>query len=73
MEATYCNTTQKRAEICDILQEFGILNKINAVIVHDAADMIVAIQKLQFIKLGCIAHTLNLGTQSDYSVTSVAN
>nr|XP_055051178.1 uncharacterized protein LOC129436907 [Misgurnus anguillicaudatus] len=59
-------------EISDIVQEFGIMDKIEAVTVDNAANMDVAIKKLQFIKLGCFAHTLNLGAQTIYSVASVA-
>ena len=59
-------------EIGEILQEFGIINKIVAVTVDNAANMDVAIKKLHFIKLGCFAHTLNLGAQSVYSLASVA-
>lgn len=59
-------------EISDILQEFGIVDKILAVTVDNAANMDVAIKRLQFIKLGCFAHTLNLAAQSVYSLASVA-
>ncbi|XP_034084944.1 zinc finger BED domain-containing protein 4 [Gymnodraco acuticeps] len=58
-------------EIGEILQEFGIMNKIAAVTVDNAANMDVAIKRLNFIKLGCFAHTLNLGAQSVYSLASV--
>ncbi|KAI7789674.1 putative zinc finger BED domain-containing protein 1-like [Triplophysa rosa] len=60
-------------EISEVLQEFGIMDKIVAVTVDNTANMDVAIKRLQFIKLGCFAHTLNLGAQSIHSVASVAN
>lgn len=59
-------------KISDILQEFGIIDKIAAVTVDNATNMNVAIKRLHFIKLACFAHTLNLGAQSVYSVASVA-
>ncbi|XP_073693674.1 E3 SUMO-protein ligase ZBED1-like [Garra rufa] len=59
-------------EINEVLQEFGIMDKIVAVTVDNAANMDVAIKRLQFIKLGCFAHTLNLGAQRVHSVASVA-
>ena len=59
-------------EISDILQEFGILEKVVAVTVDNAANMDVAIKKLKITKLGCFAHTLNLGAQSIYSVAAVS-
>ncbi len=59
-------------EISEVLQEFGIMDKIVAVTVDNAANMDVAIKRLQFIKLGCFAHTINLGAQSIHSVASVA-
>lgn len=59
-------------EISKVLQEFGIMDKIVSVTVDNAANMDVEIKRLQFIKLGCFAHTLNLGAQSIHSVASVA-
>lgn len=60
-------------EIGEILQEFGIVDKVVAVTVDNAADMDAALKRIQFKKLGCFAHTLNLGAQKVYSVASVAN
>lgn len=59
-------------EISEVLQEFGIMDKIVAVTVDNAANMDVGIKRLQFIKLGCFAHTLNLGAQSIHSVSKWA-
>ncbi|KAF3847296.1 hypothetical protein F7725_020324 [Dissostichus mawsoni] len=55
-------------EIADVLTDFGIFDKIVAVKVDNAANMDVAIHRLQFVKLGCFAHTLNLAAQSLYSL-----
>ncbi|XP_030192974.1 zinc finger BED domain-containing protein 1-like isoform X1 [Gadus morhua] len=59
-------------EIGDILKEFGVFDKVVAVTVDNAANMDVAIKRLQFVKLGCFAHSLNLAAQSLYSSSSVA-
>ncbi|KAJ8375518.1 hypothetical protein SKAU_G00060980 [Synaphobranchus kaupii] len=58
-------------EIGDVLTEFGIFDKVVPVTVDNAANMDVAIKWLQFVKLGCFAHTLNLAAQSLYSLTAV--
>jgi hypothetical protein len=58
-------------EIGDILKEFGVFDKVVAVTVDNAANMDVAIKRLQFVKLGCFAHSLNLAAQSLYSSSSV--
>lgn len=57
-------------EISNILQESGIMDKIVAVTVDNAVNMDVEIKRLKFIKLGCFAHTLNLGAQCVYSEKS---
>lgn len=59
-------------EIGDILTDFVISDKVVAVTVDNASNMDVAIKRLQFVKLGCFAHTLNLGAQSLYSLPAVA-
>lgn len=59
-------------EIVDILDEFGIRSRVAAITVNNASNMNVAVQKLHLIKIGCFAHTLNLGAQSVYKITSVA-
>jgi len=53
-------------EIEDLLDEFGIRSK-------DASNMNVAVQKLDLIKIGCFAHTLNLGAQSMYQLPQWQN
>lgn len=54
-------------EICNNLKEFGVFDKVVAVMVDNAASMDVAIKQLQFLKHGCFAHSLNLSAQSLYS------
>nr|XP_055074907.1 E3 SUMO-protein ligase ZBED1-like isoform X2 [Misgurnus anguillicaudatus] len=58
-------------EIVDILKDYGIFDKVVAATVDNAANMDVAIKRLEFVKLGCFAHTLNLAAQSLYSLTAV--
>ncbi len=54
-------------EISDILEKFEIKpSKIVAVTVDNAGNMDVAIKKLQILKIGCFAHTLNLAAQKIY-------
>ena len=59
-------------EISDVLSEFGISHKIVAITVDNAANMDVASKCLQFVKLCCFSHTLNLAAQSIYSLNSVS-
>lgn len=59
-------------EISDILEEFEIdLSKIVAVTVDNAGNMDIAIKKLQILKIGCFAHTLNLAAQKIYKIASI--
>ncbi|XP_016129599.1 zinc finger BED domain-containing protein 1-like [Sinocyclocheilus grahami] len=59
-------------EISDILEEFEIEpSKIVAVTVDNAGNMDVAIKKLQILKIGCFAHTLNLAAQKIYKIASI--
>ncbi|CAM4307043.1 unnamed protein product [Leuciscus chuanchicus] len=59
-------------EISDILEEFEIdLSKIVAVTVDNAGNMDIAIKKLQILKIGCFAHTLNLAAQKMYKIASI--
>lgn len=58
-------------EINDVLSEFCISDKIVAITVENAANMDVAIKRLQFMKLCCFAHTINLAAQSLYSLNAV--
>ncbi|KAK5877273.1 hypothetical protein CesoFtcFv8_024795 [Champsocephalus esox] len=63
-KAVYKAQTGIVIEIADVLTDCGIFDKIVAVTVDNAANMDVAIHRLQFVKLGCFAHTLNLAAQS---------
>ncbi|KAM3850019.1 E3 SUMO-protein ligase ZBED1-like [Diretmus argenteus] len=59
-------------EISDILGDFEIeLSKIVAVTVDNAGNMDVAIKKLNILKIGCFAHTLNLAAQKVFKIPSV--
>lgn len=54
------------------MDEFGISGKVAAITIDNASNMDVAVKKLNIIKIGCFAHTLNLGAQSLYTITSVS-
>ncbi|XP_071401280.1 E3 SUMO-protein ligase ZBED1-like [Centroberyx affinis] len=71
-KAVYKAQAVAAEEIGDILEEFGLGEKVVAVTVDNTADMDVALKKLHLINLGCFAHTLNLGAQSLYTINSVA-
>lgn len=60
-------------EIEEILQEFGISEKVVAATVDNADNMNVAMRKLQFVKIGCFAHTLNLAAQKIHQCNTVSN
>lgn len=51
---------------------FGIRDKIVAITVDNAANMGVAADILQVKKIGCFAHTMNLGAQQVYKSNQVA-
>lgn len=59
-------------EIGGILDEFGVKSRVAVITVDHASNMNVEVHNLHLIKVGCFAHTLNLGAQSVYTVTSVA-
>ena len=59
-------------EVDGMLEEFGLKNIIVAATVDNAANMDVAHKKLDIRKVGCFAHTLNLGAQKVYSNNSVS-
>lgn len=59
-------------EIGDVLDEYGIREKVTAITVDNASNMDVAVRKLDIIKIGCFAHTLNLAAQTIYTLNSVA-
>nr|XP_055075107.1 E3 SUMO-protein ligase ZBED1-like [Misgurnus anguillicaudatus] len=72
--AVYKSQTGKvvAEEISDILEEFEIdPSKIVAVTVDNASNMDIAIKKLQILKIGCFAHTLNLAAQKIYKIASI--
>lgn len=60
-------------EIEEILEEFGIKEKVVAATVDNAGNMDVAVKKLQFVKIGCFAHTLNLAAQKIHHCNVVTN
>ncbi|KAM4625223.1 E3 SUMO-protein ligase ZBED1-like [Polymixia lowei] len=60
-------------EIDDILEDYGVREKVVAATVDNAANMDVAVKKLQVVKFPCFAHTLNLGAQKLYNCTAISN
>ncbi|KAL1281627.1 hypothetical protein QQF64_000430, partial [Cirrhinus molitorella] len=60
-------------EIAFIIDDFGIKSKLVAVTVDNAANMDVAVKRMQIMKVGCFAHTLNVAAQKLYNVKVVAN
>lgn len=60
-------------EIDDLLEEYGVREKVVAATVDNASNMDVAIKKLQIVKFPCFAHTLNLGVQKLYNCTAISN
>lgn len=59
-------------EIGDILQEFGVREKVVAITVDNAANMNVAIRRMSITKVACFAHTLNIAAQKLYGVPAIA-
>ncbi|CAM4425074.1 unnamed protein product [Leuciscus chuanchicus] len=47
-------------------------HKVVAITVDNAANMDVAVKKMNIIKIGCFAHTLNIAAQKLYNVPSVS-
>ncbi|KAJ8262155.1 hypothetical protein GJAV_G00163080 [Gymnothorax javanicus] len=60
-------------EIEGILEEFGVKEQVVAATVDYAANMDVAVKKLNIIKFPCFAHTLSLGAQKLYKCNIVSN
>ncbi len=60
-------------EIDTILDDFGLKSKLVAITVDNAANMDVAVKRMQIMKVGCFAHTLNVAAQKLYNVKTVAN
>lgn len=59
-------------EIGDILQEFEVKEKVVAITVDNAANMDVAIRKMNVRKIACFAHTLNIAAQKLYNIPIIA-
>lgn len=59
-------------EIGGILEEFDSKSKVGAITVDNAANMEVAVRRMHILTLGCFAHSLNLGAQKLYTVTTIA-
>ena len=59
-------------DISQCLDNFGIQNTVTAITVDNAANMTLAIRKLNVLRLGCFAHTLNLGAQKIYSKPTIS-
>lgn len=57
-------------EIGEVLEEFGIAHKVVGITVENASNM--TVKRLDILKLGCFAHTLNLAAQKVYSIATVA-
>ncbi|CAI5676760.1 unnamed protein product [Oreochromis niloticus] len=60
-------------ETDEILEEYGIKDKVVAATVDNATNMDVAVKKLQILKFPCFAHTLNLGAQKLYNCPAISN
>ncbi|XP_035772129.1 zinc finger BED domain-containing protein RICESLEEPER 2-like [Neolamprologus brichardi] len=60
-------------EIDEILEEYGIKDKVVAATVDNAANMDVAVKKLQILKFPCFAYTLSLGAQKLYNCPAISN
>ena len=58
-------------EIKSILEDFQLTGKVIAATVDNASNMDVALRNVQFLKVGCFAHTLNLAAQKVYGIQTV--
>ena len=58
-------------EVGEVLEEFGIAHKVVVMTVDNASNMDVAAKRLNILKFGCFAHTLNLAAQKVYSIATV--
>lgn len=74
-EAVYESQTGQvvAKEINSILEQFDLEGKVIAATVDNASNMDVALKNLEFLKVGCFAHTLNLAAQKVYDITAVSN
>lgn len=59
-------------EIGDILDEFNIKDKVVAITVDNAANMDVAVKKMNIRKIACFAHTLNIAAQKLYTIPVIS-
>ena len=60
-------------EIASVVEQFHLGEKITAATVDNASNMDVALRSLDFLKVGCFAHTLNLAAQKVYDIPAVSN
>lgn len=60
-------------EISSLVEQFHLGGKIIAATVDNACNMDVALKKLDFLKVGCFAHTLNLAAQKVYDIPAVSS
>ncbi|XP_049923439.1 E3 SUMO-protein ligase ZBED1-like [Epinephelus moara] len=60
-------------EIASVVEQFHLEEKIIAATVDNASNMDVALRSLDFLKVGCFAHTLNLAAQKVYDIPAVSN
>lgn len=58
-------------EIGEVLEEFGIAHKVVVMPMDNASNMDIAAKRLNILKLGFLAHTLNLAAQKFYSIATV--
>lgn len=60
-------------EIASVVEQFQLGEKIVAATVDNASNMDVALRNLDFLKVGCFAHTLNLAAQKVHNIPAVSN
>ncbi|XP_039875980.1 zinc finger BED domain-containing protein 4-like [Simochromis diagramma] len=74
-EAVYESQTGPVAakEISNVVEQFHLEGKIIAATVDNASNMDVALKNLDFLKVGCFAHPLNLAAQKVYDIPAVSS
>ncbi|XP_054593798.1 zinc finger BED domain-containing protein 4 [Nothobranchius furzeri] len=60
-------------EISSVVEQFNLGQKVIAATVDNASNMDVALKNLNFLKVGCFAHTLNLAAQKVYDIPAVSS
>ncbi|CAI5663357.1 unnamed protein product [Oreochromis niloticus] len=60
-------------EISSVVGQFHLGGKITAATIDNASNMDVALKNLDFLKVGCFAHTLNLAGQKVYDIPAVSS